>query len=207
MDSDLINHWSINNNTDDIVGNSHISCIVNCNLTKVRFNNLNSALSFRNGYATVPTGVYFNGDLTIAAWVKVYSVGLWSRLLDFSYNPGVDSIFLSLTNRESGYPVFSISNLNDYTDVNSQIILPLNVWIHFMGILNGTNGKLYLNWTEVGSNSNMRIPKNISRSKCYIGKSIWNTDAYANADFDDIRIYKRALSLEEINYLKFIDQN
>jgi hypothetical protein len=41
--------------------------------------------------------------------------------------------------------------------------------------------------------------RNVFRNSNFIGKSNWNADPYANAGFDELRIYKRALSATEIN--------
>jgi len=44
----------------------------------------------------------------------------------------------------------------------------------------------------------MLVPFNVTRVRNYIGKSSWSGDNYFHGDLDDLRIYNRALTEEEI---------
>lgn len=56
----------------------------------------------------------------------------------------------------------------------------------------------YLNGQLIGQRSDMVSPLNVKRSNCYFGKSNWDGNALADADLDEIKIFNRTLSTEEI---------
>ena len=82
--------------------------------------------------------------------------------------------------------------------MDSSTALDLDTWNHIAATLNGSTGTLYINGEVVGSNTSMHIPEEVMRDIAYIGRSNWSNDAYANADFDDIRIWNTALSQTDI---------
>lgn len=53
------------------------------------------------------------------------------------------------------------------------------------------------------SSSSQYQPKNILRQVNYIGKSTWASDELANAVYDELRIYNRVLTQDEIYSLMF----
>ena len=59
-------------------------------------------------YVQIPTSVWFNGDLTVEAWVCVKEYRSWSRLIDFGNGADQDNVLLSLSREETGIPVFHI---------------------------------------------------------------------------------------------------
>lgn len=98
----------------------------------------------------------------------------------------------------NGFSHFGIiyNNLN-YSTTDSQTILSLNTWQHLAFTLNGNNSVIYLNGQIIAESSSMLKPKAIVRANCYFGRSNWN-DAMANASFDEIKFFNRALSKQEI---------
>ena len=56
-------------------------------------------------YVQIPAGVWFNGALTIEAWVYVKEYRSWSRLIDFGNGADQDNVLLTLTREETGIPL------------------------------------------------------------------------------------------------------
>lgn len=71
-----------------------------------------------------------------------------------------------------------------------------------MFTLSGTNAKIYINGAEV-ANTTTYLPKCLNRTSIYVGKSNVLNDNSPNANgvFDEMRLYNRALSLDEIQIL------
>ena len=80
---------------------------------------------------------------------------------------------------------------------NSVSNLTLNKWQHLGFVLSYPNTYIYIDGIRTGSATTTKYPKKIVRNKNYIGKSSW-ADPNANAVFDDIKIFNRDLSEQEI---------
>jgi hypothetical protein len=173
----------------------------NASLASDRFNNPNLALYLNNGYCAVPPGVYFNGPYTITAWIKVVKANYMSRLLDFGKGKNIDNVIVALSFDTTSKPY--LANIQG-SNWRGQIIggspIPLGVWTHLATVFDGSQGYVYLNGNPTGS-TNMESIDNVLRTSCFIGRSNWyaaDPDLDANAYFDDIKIYNRNLSPQEI---------
>lgn len=146
----------------------------------------------------MPPGVYFSGkQFTIMVWVKVRSFNLWSRILDFG-NGRQNNVFFALTVDHTGIPSFVVLP----GEVHSSLKLELNKWVHITGVLNHPNAYIYINgvsYTLPRSAFGDPVP-NVVRNTNFIGRSNWwPQNADANAEYDELKIFDRALSQQEIN--------
>ncbi len=199
----LINYWTFNRNVHDVVGNANLYDGVNAAWTLDRFGKPNSALSLSKGYYRVPSGVYFSGtELTIMGWVKVKSIQCYSRLIDFGNGQSNENIVLALSHEYSGKPYILLKAGVDFHNYSSQS-LNLNKWQHLAFVFSSPYYFIYIDGnltTAQGSSAPYASFSlaNVVRSSNFIGKSNWNHDENADADFDDLKIFNRALSQQEI---------
>jgi Concanavalin A-like lectin/glucanases superfamily len=145
-----------------------------------------------NDYVSLPAGVYFNGDFTIECWIYPKSFASWARIIDFGNGAGSDNVLLAYTYGSSGAPGFYVEG----SQFQANQTLPLNQWSHIAATLSGTTATIYINGIAAGTGT-FPTPVNITRNKCYIGKSNW-ADPYANAIFDELRIWNTAKTQAEI---------
>lgn len=183
----------------DEIGGAHLLNPVNTNLHSDRFENVNSAIRLRNGYLTMPARVYFaNNDFTITVWVKLNYIGYYSRILDVGKGQNSENIILSTYHTDSSYIGFWVINGQKHSSLKSTTSLKLNKWTHIAAVLNGTKGYIYLNGI-LDATGELLIPKNnIIRNSSFIGKSNWGHDTNADAVYDEIKIFDRALDSFEI---------
>jgi hypothetical protein len=204
----LINYWTFNGNVNDSIGNANLYGGVNASLTFYRFGIANSALSLANGYYRVPSGVYFKGtEFSIMAWVNVKSLVPYSRLIDFAIEERNEHIVLSLSAHSSGKPyIFLKAGNNAFYDYSSQS-LNLNKWQHLACVFSFPYYFIYIDGnltTAQGSQTTHTSFSlvNVVRTRNFVGRSNWfdntNLDKDADADFDDLKIFNRALSQQEI---------
>ena len=177
---------------------------VNFNFANDRFNKPLSAISLHTGYLKIPPSDFFGtGKFTIMAWVKVRNYNTWSRLVDFGLSGlgNYDDIGIALTNTNTGKPRFAIrvgaTLVFDTTSPTQTLIL--GFWEHLACTFEFPNGYTYINGSLVVSGTSSSRPTTEMRNNNYLGRS-WNypTDIDADADIDDLKIFNRALSQEEI---------
>jgi hypothetical protein len=157
-----------------------------------------------NGYYKVPSGVYFNGgDFTIMVWIKVRNYNHWSRVIDFGTVPQSNMVILSVSETTTGYPANAFYTISSATFIRSSVQIELNKWKHLtcvFSIIN--NGFIYIDGVSyTGSVSSFTGgPINILRTSNFVGRSNNPGEADVDADMDELKIFNRALSQQEIAY-------
>jgi hypothetical protein len=84
-----------------------------------------------------------------------------------------------------------------FQDFQTPPIINLNQWYFISFVLNGTTGYIYVNGKQVVIGP-LQIPNNEIRTNNYIGKSNSVHDSNADAIYDEIKIFKGALSSNDI---------
>jgi hypothetical protein len=156
-----------------------------------------TALRFdgNDDYVEIPSGVWFNGDFTVEAWVYVRSYNRWSRLFDFGNGTGSDNVLLAISDGTSGIVNFAVYNSNYYGtngSLNSPDTIPMNQWVHLAVTMNGTTATLYKNGSVWATGDMGMTALGMTRSYNYIGRSNWGADAYADMSVDEFRIWNSA---------------
>ena len=192
----LQNHWPFNNDFKDIVGGADIIFSSAASFTNDRLNTGLNAVYLNNGYLQVPTGIYFKSDFTFSVWIKPISITGDNRVMDFgSTSQGMDNVLFAYAG-----PYFTVCSNGASKAVSSPTGLKLNKWQHLAFSLLGSTGYLYVNGKLVNSNTGFTIPRAITRVNCYFGRSNYVGGTYlVNAIFDDIKIFNKSLTIDEIN--------
>jgi len=154
-------------------------------------------LNGSTGYIQATNNVWFSGDFTVEAWVFVRSYTSWARLIDFANGPNNQNVYVALSAGFTGKPAMGVFTNTGVPVVQATSQLPLNQWVHLAATLNGTNGTIYINGNVVGSGTR-NIPPNATRTNNYIGRSNFSNDQYANAIFDEVRIWNVARTQSQI---------
>ncbi|RDK02915.1 LamG-like jellyroll fold domain-containing protein [Paraburkholderia lacunae] len=159
------------------------------------------SLDGSTGYVSLPGNLVADvSDFTIAAWVYWNAAKTWERVFDFGSGTGR---YMMLTPRaNSGFARFAIT-LNGGAgeqDIDGNVALPTGQWVHVAVTLSGNVGTLYLNGSEIGSNTAMSFaPFRLeSTNQNWIGRSQFSADPYFNGLIDEFRIYRNALSAAQI---------
>jgi hypothetical protein len=156
-----------------------------------------------NDYVEIPEDDIFNisESITIEAWVKSYT---------FVSGDDMDTVvlrndwgdkkgfFLRTSYDNDKRPSIYIANGTDWFGVGSSDIIEANEWYHLVATRQGSNIKLYINGILNNSRSDFVGDIVHDTGPIYIGTE--NTDGYGgcNATIDEVKIYPRVLSSEEI---------
>ena len=191
----LINYWPMSS-LNDLVGGATLFGGSNYSFVEDRFGTPNSAIYFNNGYLQIPSGVYFSDDFTITVWIYLKSCTHLAKIIHFGNGVSNNNIIFGMNDNTSTL-IGEIFQNNNKNKLESDLKLDLNQW-HFVSfVLIDTKAYIYVNGEQI-ANGDLHIPINILRKSNFIGKSNLNSFENVNAIFDEIKIYKGALSKEEI---------
>ncbi|MGO4950079.1 DUF5695 domain-containing protein [Paenibacillus sp. DRB1-1] len=163
-----------------------------------------NALHFNgtDAHASLPGGIVSSiNDFTIAAWVRVNTHNGWARLFDFG--AGTDR-YMFLTPKAEGTGMrfaITVSGNGKEQQLNAPE-LATGVWKHVAVTLSGNTGMMYVDGVEATRNTNLTLkPSSLGLTDWnYIGKSQFD-DPYLNGAVDELIIYNRALTAQEIRGL------
>ncbi|MCU0789416.1 MAG: LamG domain-containing protein [Verrucomicrobia bacterium] len=142
--------------------------------------------------------IWFGNVFTLEAWVFVRSHNNWSRVMDLGNGMPMDNIVLALSDGTSGRPAFQAYAGTSWQGITAPDPLPPRQWVHLAATLSNNVAMLYVNGLPVASASNWTPLAGLWRTNNYLGRSAWPWDGYADAVFDDLRIWNVARSAEQI---------
>ena len=210
MDAGLVAHWQFKNSLADSVGRVSISCQSPVSYVQNHQGQANDALGpLGTNQCSVPTTPYFNfpGPFTVSVWINCISIkNSYEAIFDFGNGVSTDNLWFGFygTSARLSYWNYAPSGL---IVMYSTTYLTLNTWNFVTLTYDGKVYTLYINGVSDISKE-MNPPKNVQRSKNYIGSTNWGTwQSTTNTLIEDFRIYSRALSLVEIDNLKKGKQN
>ncbi len=205
-DKSLVGYWSFDEGTGtiayDLSGNNNHGTLYN-NPQWVD-GKVGKALSFDgvDDYVNVSSSSSLEpSQLTIIVWVKMNSLIStgWGPMLVSKYGGNYKgyTFFLKAT---SGKPTIGIARINPNAIYQCMSVDPLttNEWYFIVGTWDGNTSKIYIN--EDLKNS-YNSPSITHSSNLVIGKNSWSNSGYVNGFIDEVRIYNRVLSVEEIKTL------
>ncbi len=208
----LVLHCPYDGNANDISIQGLNGTVYNATPTIDRFGNPNSAFYF-NGYnAYIDYGDQDTlnphySDISISAWVKVANPGQHARIYSKGTHggsqPGYDLMFYSPGHAAT---IFCEGSHEDIVRSNS--IIQDTSWHHFVSVMD-RNGYLNLYIDGIKQNDSIDISQHSGYDMGYgtlnaaVGASYsWNgwawVNEYFNGSIDEVMIYKRVLSSDEI---------
>ena len=210
----LVGYWPFNGNANDESGNGNNGVVSGATLTTDRFGNSNKAYSFNgiNNFISTQDSNSLSvlNDITISAWVFDFSDsqnyqtilnkrinGNWSYglSLSFYYGPGgspteINKVFSGRRN--------NFGAQTEYRFSNDQI--SFGQWLHLVVRIQNNTISFYKNGADMGVNifgNQFSIPMINQAIGITIGSNGDNGEWF-NGKLDDIGIWNRALTQEEI---------
>ncbi|MBI5360468.1 MAG: DUF2341 domain-containing protein, partial [Planctomycetes bacterium] len=208
----LLGSWPLSEGTGgtaaDISGNNFTGTLVNSpTWTTGKFGN---GLQFNGSTQRITTADssswdFGTGDFSIEGWVNYGAFsGVMRLICAGSQADGANKQWI-FGNWTSPYRLnFAYYNGAGYTDLASNsITVSTGAWYHIAMVRSGTTVYFYFNGSNVGSSALGAVAINGGSSGTIIGaRYSANTSdiiEYMNGYMDDIRVYNRALSAEEIS--------
>ena len=197
----LVGYWPFNGNANDESGNGNDGTVYGATLTVDRFGNVNSAYSFdgTNDYILAnPILPISNQDRSISVWFNTTSGsgsnGWYVNTMTSWGSPSDNNLCSAAVYKaELMFNAFGVS----YSVYTGQIVNDSN-WHNTVITYDGLLLKVFLDTLEVASESRNL---NTVNSSFYIGRRVGQDNQFMDGLIDDIRIYNRALTSEEVNLL------
>jgi len=217
--SDLLHRWSFTGNYDDsvggitAVGTGSVSWNNADNPTEIKLAGGNNGVSYVNlGKNIVPST---SSPVTIEIWATQHSIKNWSRIFDFgsdnknyllmTWSQGTDGNADRVELDKGGTAIMKADNtMRPYT---------LNTKYHISMTMTPSGGKTAFTWAKrdittgavlcsgSATSSQAWDPSTIaSTPNNYLGRSEYSGDNDANASYDEVRIWKSALTAEQLRW-------
>lgn len=194
----LIGYWPFNGNTIDESGNGNDGTVYGAALTVDRFGNVNSAYSFDG------TNDYISANSEVPISNQARSISVWFNTTSSSGSNGWYVNTLTSWGAPSNNNLCAVSvykaklmfgAFGSSYDVYTEQIVNDSIWHHTVITYDGSILKLFLDTVEVASESRNL---NTDSSSFYIGRRVGQDNQFMDGLIDDIRIYNRALTSEEV---------
>jgi hypothetical protein len=139
--------------------------------------------------------------LTVCTWFNVKTPKAGYAGIVGKYNSGGRAYLLAENNGDNRYG-FYLSETGDALEATVLTNSALNTgqWYHLCGIFNGSVANLYLDGVKQSASANLGGINSGSSSPLQIGE-FWTDDRYFNGMIDEVMIFKRDLSSDEISSL------
>ncbi len=198
----LVGYWPFNGNANDESGNGNHGTVNGATLTTDRNGNSVKAYGFQNGnIVCANSNIPQNLNFTISYWFKETSQnGLISEVISLGSS---NSTYWGTISSSGG---FCMNYGRGCGSTGSSIISKsslLNQWHHIVIKSNGLgiNSDCYLDGIYIGNSTNANSSGGCSVSNLYFGVDIYSLPEYFQGNLDDIAIYNRALTQQEITQL------
>ena len=194
----LVNYWTFDESLNDVVNGQNMTINLNGAFTSDRFKNKNSALTFYKGHGNFPSGYYLNKEFTLMFWIKTLSYNQYQAIVEFGNDLETDIVFIGFENVSGQVRIIFIKKGDKRALGKSgpSDTLPIGKWVHVAvnykneQVLGYIDGVLKIEFKTADFISKIR-------SFNFIGKSHW-PDENLHADLDDLKIFDRVLSKQEI---------
>jgi hypothetical protein len=198
LQDSLIAHYSFDGNANDMSGNENHGIVDGAILTDDRDGIQNSAYIFdgMDDYISIQNYENFNN-------LSAFTITGWIYPMDFSsYGCIISKV---LPNRDFDLKLYNGRlSLEFYNNFQYYVCrmddqLPLDTWTFITGIWDGNNLKIYINSDHIKTSDFSGFSPAWTGTVLQIGRQS-GIEAY-NGKIDEVRIYKRVLSEEEIQLL------
>lgn len=206
LQNGLLTHYTFSGNSNDASASLNHGTVYGATLTTDRFGNANSAYSFDgvNDYIDFSTSNLLNNSYSYSFWVKATTIpgnGGYTYMLSIGGTGGDQSF--DIVNNANGATGWTVGGYNTGGNPVVSFVavgtLPTpNTWYHCVMTRDNTAMKLYVDGVFIGSSSTGGLPPNFGSSTKGVIGARCTVSQFFNGVIDDVRIYNRVLSNNEI---------
>jgi hypothetical protein len=169
----------------------------------------NRAIDYANGASVaVPSSAVTGATsgFTFSAWVYWRGGEDWQNLFSAATDGSTNYFYVTPAATRSGIKTALISlrepNMSISQTVEVGRPFPINQWVHFAVTLDGNVVRFYFNGSKVAEDAFTKLPSDLAypdQLAALLGKGVWNQTVAFNGLIDEVAIYHRALTADEIH--------
>jgi len=209
QDPDLVAYWSFNNATITLATDQSVNKLNAINKGAVPVEGKVDKGLFFDGKSVLqvdykPILDDFQKGITVSAWIKKDTASHWNTIVSREIGIGW-SEYIGLAVHQNK-ALFSVDpDGKSYQNVKADELIQPDVWVHLAGTFDNETYKLYINGKLIKIGACSSALHFSDQNPLLIGANSNNqnqslVDCFKGT-IDEVRIYKRALSLAEINQL------
>ena len=205
----LVACYPFNGSAADATGNGNDGTINGATLTNDRFGKTNSAYNFNGSsdYIDIPADKLKNSTFSYSAWIKPNTLpesGVAFFILSIGSDSGDQAIGLNngYTNGTDGFTGGGYLDVGENAFCQQGFLPNVNQWYHVVVIRNANTYLVYVNGIFICSTSILSKSPfyGTGTAQATIG-SRWNKGQFSDCVLDDIYLYNRAITAEEVTAL------
>ena len=202
--SGLVGYWPFCGNANDYSGYGNNGAVNGATLTTDRFGNTNSAYNFDGSdFISISNSTSLQNltSISISSWAKIDS---WDMFSGIGYFP-----ILHKSDQQFQYGKYAqclrsngvVCHL-DNQETGFGYAFSFNEWYNIVTVIQGNTTKLYVNGILVSTTNSGVFPQTPNQNlPLIIGKDAPGLVDFAHGKIDDVGIWNRALTQEEITQL------
>ncbi len=137
-----------------------------------------------------------NDNFTVMAWIKIDQLGQYDGIISKYHTASANNFFIRLSSSGS----FNQITFGGQTSINSVSTVTTDTWYHIAAVMDGGTGKIYINGTLDNSGA-VNIPASTASDPIRIGVDYLVSPRYFKGHIDEVAIYNRSLSAQQISAL------
>lgn len=145
-----------------------------------------------------------SGDYTFSAWLKLDSKDSFQRIVTKEGNSTSFGYILGV--HQTNVAQFIVGDGDNNDEVISSTLLEVGKWYHAVGVANGSTLKIYVNGDLENSKSTTVTQAPNDQPLCIGARNSSCNSTETNGKLDNVRVYNRALSDQEIKRLYHLGQ-
>jgi uncharacterized delta-60 repeat protein len=189
----LVAYYPFSGNANDATGNGNNGTNYGAVLANDRFGNANSAYQFDGATAYIdfgsPSDLAFTGDFTLAAWCNFAGGTQNPRILSYGQPTGYELI------TDGTGSTRSFDFICNGTPLSTPVSFTQNVWYSVVAVVQNGTAYLYVNGVLSATNP---VTKPAYAADFEIGAKAQNSSDYWGGAIDEVRLYNRALSSNDV---------
>ena len=194
----LVAYYPLDGDAGDASSFGHDGTIYEAIPTTDRNGNADQAFYFDGVNDYIDMGDWENGGaMSFTFWARWDAFNNYSRIVDLGNGSSSNNIIVA--NYQTGNNIF-FSTYNNSSEIKYFTqALTLGQWDYFAATIDDQGEmKVYRNGAFIGNKTGAYVPNILTRTAQYIGRSNFTQDGYFKGAIDELKIYNKALSAEEI---------
>ena len=189
----LMAYYPFNGNANDATGNGNNGTNYGAVLANDRFGNATSAYQFDGASSFIafgtPSDLAFTGDFTLAAWCNFSGGSGNPRILSYGQPTGYELI------TDGTNSTRSFDFLCNGAPLSTPVSFTQNVWYSVVAVVQNGTAFLYVNGVLSATNP---VAEPAYASAFEIGAKAQSSSDYWGGAIDEVRLYNRALSSNDV---------